>query len=75
MIKMKCTDCGQICYNNKSPEVVFKDKDNCICEECSIDYEEVDGKVQYREDLTEEGSVRTYKDIKLVFENNKWCNL
>lgn len=35
---MKCTACGQECFNNKYPEVVFRDDNNCICEECSIYY-------------------------------------
>jgi hypothetical protein len=48
---MKCTVCVKECFDEQFPEVVFKDKDNCICEECSIDYEEVNGKIQYRKDL------------------------
>lgn len=50
---MKCTACGQECFSEQHPEVVFHDENNCICEECSIDYEEVNGVVQYREDLRE----------------------
>lgn len=47
---MKCTCCGKFCFENSYPEVVFKDKDNVICEECSIDYEEKDdGTIQKRE--------------------------
>ncbi len=46
---MKCTVCKQKCYNDQYPEVVFKDEDNCICENCSIDYEEVNGKIQLTE--------------------------
>ncbi len=48
---MKCTVCGQECYNEEFPEVVFIDENNCICEECSIDYEEVNGVVRVREDI------------------------
>lgn len=48
---MKCTSCGQECFDEHSPEVVFKDDNNCICEECSIDYEEVDGVIQLRKDI------------------------
>lgn len=51
---MKCSVCGQECFEENYPEVVFKDDNNCICENCSIDYEEKDGKIQYREDLLEE---------------------
>ena len=49
---MKCTSCGQECFEEKYPEVVFQDENNCICEECSIDYEEVNDKIQYRRELT-----------------------
>ena len=48
---MKCTCCGKECYENKYPEVVFKDERNIICEECSIDYEMDGNKVRVREDL------------------------
>ena len=49
---MKCTICGQECFDNKYPEVVFKNKTNCICEECSIDYEEdKNGVIKIRSDL------------------------
>lgn len=46
---MKCTCCGKECYENKYPEVVFKDEQNIICEECSIDYEMDGNKVKVRE--------------------------
>lgn len=39
---LKCTNCGQVCYYDKSPEVVFTDKNNIICEDCSIDFYEAD---------------------------------
>ena len=48
---MKCLHCGKECFEDKYPEVVFKDGDLCVCEECSIDYEQKDGKIQVREDL------------------------
>ena len=37
---MKCLHCGKECFEDKYPEVVFKDGDLCVCEECSIDYEQ-----------------------------------
>jgi len=46
---MICTSCGNECHANKYPEFIFIDKDNCICEECSIDWEEINGKIQLRE--------------------------
>lgn len=48
---MKCTSCGKKCYDEKYPEVVFKDSNSYICEECSIDYEEIDGKIRLRDDI------------------------
>ena len=48
---MKCTVCGQECFDEEFPEVVFKDENNCICEECSVDYEEIDGKIRLRENI------------------------
>ena len=48
---MKCACCGKECYNDKYPEVVFKDAISVICEECSIDYEEIDGQIRKREDV------------------------
>jgi len=52
---MKCTVCLRECFNAEYPEVVFKDDNYCVCEDCSIDYEQVDGKVQFRKDLVERG--------------------
>jgi hypothetical protein len=46
---MKCQDCNRECFQDKYPEVVFRDECHCICEDCSIDYEEVKGKIQLRE--------------------------
>jgi shikimate kinase len=58
---MKCTSCGQECFENESPEVVFKDEKNCICENCSIDYEEVNGEIRLRENefdkISEQGAL------------------
>jgi hypothetical protein len=49
---MKCTNCGKECYNEQYPEIVFKDKNNIICEECSIDYEQDNnGNIRKRSDL------------------------
>ena len=48
---MRCTCCGKECYENKYPEIVFKDELNVICEECSIDYDMNKGKVIIRKDL------------------------
>jgi hypothetical protein len=50
---MICTNCGKECFDNESPEKVFKDLYNCICEDCSIDYVEIDGRVQKREESKE----------------------
>ena len=47
----KCTVCGQECYDDEFPEVVFIDEESCICEECSIDYEEINGKIRLRKDI------------------------
>jgi len=46
--KIKCTNCGQECFDDVSPEVVFSDKKNIICEECSIDFEMIGDKVVER---------------------------
>lgn len=40
---MKCTACGEECFESQSPEVVFRDEFSTICENCSIDYFEQDG--------------------------------
>ena len=48
---MKCTSCGKECYEEQYPEVVFQNETHCICEECSIDYEELEnGIIQLREE-------------------------
>lgn len=39
---MRCTNCGQECYYTQSPEIVFTDDKNVICEDCSIDFYEAD---------------------------------
>jgi len=63
---MKCTVCGQECFDETYPEVVFKDEKYCICEECSIDYEEVNGKVQYRQDLEAEGCCEEFAEMTVL---------
>lgn len=45
----KCTSCNKRVYGNKYPEIVFSDKSHIICEDCSIDYEEINGKIQLRD--------------------------
>jgi len=57
---MKCTACGQECFDETYPEVMFSDDTHCICEECSMDYEEVGFKVQFREDLIRQGCVEQF---------------
>jgi len=54
---MKCTACGKECFEETHPEVVFRDEKKCICSECSIDFEQVDGVVQFRQDLIDDGYV------------------
>lgn len=34
----KCSNCGQECFYTQSPEIVFTDENNIICEDCSIDF-------------------------------------
>lgn len=52
MIWKVCTSCGQICYHDDGfPTIVWEDKRNCICEECSIDYDMENGVVIVRKDL------------------------
>jgi len=49
-MKMKCQDCGKECFDDKCPEVVFKDECYCICENCSINYyKDSNGKIKLRE--------------------------
>lgn len=47
---MICTNCGKECHKNKYPEIVFLDSENVICEECSIDYEQTNGKITKRKE-------------------------
>jgi len=55
---MKCTACGQECFEDVIyPQAVFWDDKKCVCEECSIDFEDVNGVVQFRKDLLEDGCV------------------
>lgn len=44
----KCTCCGEECFESDYPETVFSDEENIICENCSIDYEQVNGRVRKR---------------------------
>ncbi len=69
---MKCTKCGQECFDEEYPQVVFHDDKYCICEECSIDYEENDitGKVQYRKDLEEEGCIEEFNEVMIKLNNS-----
>lgn len=46
---MKCTVCNQECFLDSYPEVVFTDDTHCICEECSVDFEEIDGYIFERD--------------------------
>ena len=43
-----CTNCGKKCYQDKYPEIVFRDESQVICEECSIDFDEIGEKVVKR---------------------------
>ena len=40
-----CTECKEKCYDNQYPEIVFTDEKKIVCENCSIDYEEINGKI------------------------------
>lgn len=59
---MKCTVCGQECFEEQYPEVVFSYEEYCVCEECSIDYEEdkTTGRIHYRNDLLDEGCIEQF---------------
>ena len=48
---MICTCCKKECFENEYPQIVFSDTKNTICEECSINYEQMNGTVTIREDL------------------------
>lgn len=43
-----CACCGEECFESDYPEVVFRDEENVICENCSIDYEQANGQVRRR---------------------------
>ena len=47
---MQCTNCGQECFSS-DPEVVFRDEKTIICENCSVDFEQEEGKVRYRKEI------------------------
>ena len=69
---MKCTACGQECFEDEIyPQAVFWDEKKCICEECSIDFEEVDGVVQFRQDLVEDGCVEPVFVPKIEIDHEK----
>lgn len=44
----RCIVCGQTCYIDKLPEIVFRRGQICICSDCSLDYENINGKLQRR---------------------------
>ena len=44
----RCSCCGEECFESDYPEVVFRDEENAICENCSIDYEQANGQVRKR---------------------------
>lgn len=49
-----CTECGNYCFDDASPEIVFIDENRVVCEDCSIDFEEVDGVLRMRvQNMTE----------------------
>jgi len=55
---MKCTACGNECFEDEIyPQAVFWNDEKCICEECSIDFEEINGVIQFRQDLIDDGCV------------------
>jgi len=55
---MKCTACGQECFEDEIyPQAVFWDNKKCVCEVCSIDFEEIGDVVQFRQDLIDDGYV------------------
>ena len=65
-IMMKCTACGNECFEDVIyPQAVFWDDKKCICEECSIDFEEVNGVIQFRKDLIEDGCVEPVFILKI----------
>jgi hypothetical protein len=67
-LKIHCTVCGKECFDDDGtyPQVVFSDEKYCVCEECSIDYEEnnVTGKVQYRQDLLGQGCIEQFANSR-----------
>jgi len=68
-IMMKCTACGNECFEDVIyPQAVFWDDKKCICEECSIDFEEVDGVIQFRQDLIEDGCVEPVSIPKIEID-------
>ena len=72
MIKMKCTACGNECFEDAIyPQAVFWDDKKCVCEECSPDYEEVNGVIQFRQDLIEDGCIEPVFIPKIEIDTDK----
>ena len=46
---MKCQDCEKECFEDKYPRVIFKDDYHCVCEKCSHNYEERNGRIILKE--------------------------
>lgn len=69
----RCSSCGKWCFENSYPHVVFVDpvRKRCVCEECSIDYEQKsDGRIVLRgeddNDFKEPGKVEIHEDKFIV---------
>lgn len=60
----RCTNCGKACFESAYPEIIFRDNDNLICEECSIDFEMDGEKVVNRISVCE----KLYKKRKELYE-------
>lgn len=53
-----CSACGAECFENHFPEIVFRNKNELICEMCSIEYCQLDdGEIVLRSDLQEDGVI------------------
>lgn len=66
---MKCLYCGKGCFEDKYPEVVFKDGDLCVCEKCSIEFEQKGKSFGYR---TEKMNIHQSRVYHLI--HNMWYN-
>jgi hypothetical protein len=50
-VSMKCSCCGEECFEDRYPEIVFVDNEGIvICENCSINFEEEDNGIVVRND-------------------------